>query len=59
MVFRRWRVNCEVKTTCLLDRQLGRRFLDLLVADALYLQRGLVKEVEDLDLEWVITLKEN
>jgi hypothetical protein len=42
-----------------LDRQRGRRFLDVRVADALYLQRGLVKEVEDLHLEWVITLKEN
>lgn len=39
--------------------QLGRRFLDVLVADALYLQRPFVQRVEQLGLEWVFTLKEN
>jgi len=39
--------------------QLGRRFLDVLVGDALYLQAPFVKEVEDLGLDWVFTLKEN
>ncbi len=52
-------VACAVALLHDLDRQLGRRFLDLLVADALYLQRGFVDEVEDLGWEWVITLKEN
>jgi len=42
-----------------LDRKLGRRFLDVLVADSLYLRRGWVQELEKLQLEWVITLKEN
>jgi hypothetical protein len=42
----------------LLDR-VGRRFLDLLVADALYLQAPFVRAVEDLGLDWVINLKEN
>ncbi len=52
-------VACAVALLHDLDRQLGRRFLDVLVADALYLQRGFVEEVEDLGWEWVITLKEN
>lgn len=38
---------------------LGRRFLDLLVGDALYLQAPFVKQVEALGLDWVFTLKEN
>ncbi len=41
-----------------IDR-LGRRFLDLLVEDALYLQAPFVKEVERLGLDWVFTLKQN
>jgi hypothetical protein len=39
--------------------QLGRRFLDVLVGDALYLQAPFVKEVERLGLDWAFTLKEN
>jgi hypothetical protein len=39
--------------------QLGRRFLDVLVGDALYLQSPFVKEVERLGLAWAFTLKEN
>ena len=39
--------------------QLGRRFLDVLVGDALYLQAPFVKEVERLGLVWAFTLKEN
>ena len=39
--------------------QLGRRFLDLLVGDAIYLQAPFVKEVEGLGLDWAFTLKEN
>jgi len=37
----------------------GRRFLDLLVGDALYLRAPFVRHVEDLGLDWVINLKEN
>jgi DDE family transposase len=39
--------------------ELGRRFLDILVGDALYLQAPFVKEVERLGLIWAFTLKEN
>jgi len=42
-----------------LTKKLGRRFIDVLVADALYLQRPFVEEIERLGLEWAITLKEN
>lgn len=52
-------VACAVAVLRELDEQLGRRFLDVLVGDALYLQQGFVKEVEALGLEWVISLKEN
>jgi hypothetical protein len=38
---------------------LGRRFLDVLVGDALYLQAPFVQEVERLGLDWAFTLKEN
>ena len=38
---------------------LGRRFLDLLVGDALYLQAPFVRAVERLGLDWAFTLKEN
>jgi hypothetical protein len=61
----RFQKNGETEVSCtlsllqdLLDR-LGRRFLDLLVADALYWQAPFVGEVEDLGLDWVINLKEN
>src|SRR5580658_2361702 len=42
-----------------LDHQSGRRFLDVLVADALYMQTPFVQEVERLGLDWAFTLKEN
>jgi hypothetical protein len=42
-----------------LDEQLGRRFLDVVVGDALYLQQGFVNALESLNLEWVFTLKDN
>jgi hypothetical protein len=61
----RFQKNGETEVRCslsllqdLLDR-LGRRFLDLLVADALYLQAPFVREVEGLGLDWAINLKEN
>ncbi len=52
-------VGCALALLQELDRQLGRRFLDVLVADALYLRSDLVEEMEKLQLEWVFTLKEN
>ncbi|MCW5981963.1 MAG: hypothetical protein KIT09_28015 [Bryobacteraceae bacterium] len=39
--------------------QLGPRFVDLLVGDAIYLQAPFVKQVERLGLDWAFTLKEN
>ena len=42
----------------LIDR-LGRRFFDLLVADALYLQKPFVEAVEAWGLAWVMNLKED
>ena len=52
-------VACALALLQDLDRQLGRRFLDVLVADGLYLRSGFVQEVEKLQLEWVVTIKEN
>jgi hypothetical protein len=52
-------VACAIALLGELDQQLGRRFLDLVVGDALYLQQGFVNAVESLDLEWVFNLKEN
>ncbi len=52
-------VACSVALLGDLMEELGSRFLDLLVADALYLQAPFVKEVEALGLDWVINLKEN
>jgi hypothetical protein len=52
-------VACAIALLRELDQQLGRRFLDLVVGDALYLQQGFVNAVESLDLEWVFNLKEN
>jgi hypothetical protein len=52
-------VACALALLQELDRKLGRRFLDVLVADSLYLRSGFVQEMEKLQLEWVITIKEN
>lgn len=52
-------VACALALLRDLDRQLGRRFLDVLVGDALYLQAPFIKEVERLGLVWAFTLKEN
>jgi hypothetical protein len=52
-------VACALALLQDLDRQLGRRFLDVLVGDALYMQSPFVKEVERLGLVWAFTLKEN
>jgi hypothetical protein len=61
----RFQKNGEAEVSCALALlqdlvgQLGRRFLDVLVGDALYLQAPFVKEVERLGLVWAFTLKEN
>jgi DDE family transposase len=52
-------VACALALLRDLDHQLGRRFLDVLVGDALYMQAPFVKEVEGLGLVWAFTLKEN
>src|ERR1700730_16857316 len=52
-------VACALALLQDLDNQLGRRFLDALVGDALYMQAPFVKEVERLGLAWAFTLKEN
>ena len=52
-------VACALALLQDLDDQLGRRFLDVLVGDALYLQAPFVKQVERLGLIWAFTLKEN
>jgi len=61
----RFQKNGEGEVACALAllqdliEQLGRRFLDVLVGDALYLQAPFVKEIERLGLDWAFTLKEN
>jgi len=52
-------VACSLALLQQLVERLGRRFLDVLVADALYLQTPFVRAIESLDLEWVISLKDN
>ena len=52
-------VACSLALLQQLVGQLGRRFIDVLVGDALYLQTPFIRAVESLDLEWVITLKDN
>jgi hypothetical protein len=61
----RFQKNGETEVSCTLallhdlkDR-LGCRFFDLVVADALYLQKPFVEELERMGWEWVINLKEN
>ncbi len=61
----RFQKNGETEVSCslsllqdLLDH-VGRRFLDLLVADALYLQAPFVRQVEAWGLDWVINVKDN
>lgn len=52
-------VACALALLQDLARRLGRRFRDVLVGDALYLQSPFVKEVERLGLAWAFTLKQN
>ena len=61
----RFQKNGEGEVACALAllqdlvARLGRRYLDVLVGDALYLQAPFVKEMERLGLVWSFTLKEN
>ncbi len=52
-------IDCALTLLRDLNDKLGRRFLDVLVGDALYLQKPFVQAVERLGLEWVFTLKYN
>jgi hypothetical protein len=61
----RFQKNGEAEVSCALALledlvdHLGRRFLDVLVGDALYLQAPFVQQVERLGMDWAFTLKEN
>lgn len=61
----RFQKNGETEVACTLAllqdlrEQLGPRFFDLFVGDALYLQTPFVKAIEGLGWEWVINLKDN
>ena len=52
-------VACSLELLRQLTEQLGRRFFDVLVADAIYLQTPFVTAIESLGLDWVINLKDN
>jgi hypothetical protein len=52
-------VACSLALLKDLSEKLGRRFIDILVADALYLQAPFVAELASLGLDWVINLKDN
>lgn len=52
-------VACTLALLRDLIDQLGRRFFDVLVADALYLQTPFVQAIETFGWEWVINLKDN
>jgi hypothetical protein len=52
-------VPCALALLQDLVERLGRRFLDLLVGDAIYLQAPFVKALERLGWDWAFTLKEN
>lgn len=52
-------VACSLALLEELVARLGKRFLDILVADALYLQTPFVEAIEALGLDWVINLKDN
>ena len=52
-------MSCALALLKDLVSQLGPRYLDVLLGDALYLQAPFVKQVEALGLDWAFTLKEN
>jgi hypothetical protein len=61
----RFQKNGETEVSCSLSRlqelleHVGRRFLDLWVANALFLQAPFVRQVKALGLDWVINVKDN
>jgi len=61
----RFQKNGEGEVACALALlkdlvdQLGRRFIDVLVADAIYLQAPFVEQIQQLGLDWAFTLKDN
>ena len=52
-------VDCALPLLQQLHEKLGHRFLDILVADALYLRKSFVEAIEKLGWDWVFTLKGN
>ena len=52
-------VECTLALLKDLAGALGRRFFDLLVGDAIYLQSPFVEAIEKLGLDWVFNLKDN
>jgi hypothetical protein len=52
-------VECALALLRALTAHLGRRFVDVLVGDALYCTTPVVQAVEDLGLDWVFTVKDN
>ena len=52
-------VACALALIKELVHRLGRRFIDVLVGDAIYLQAPFTVEVERLSLVWAFTLKDN
>lgn len=52
-------VSCALALVQGLVAQLGRRFVDVLVADALYLGTPFVEAIEALGVDWVMTVKDN
>ena len=52
-------VACALALIKELVNRLGRRFIDVLVGDAIYLQAPFTVEVERLSLDWAFTLKDN
>jgi len=52
-------VPCALALLQELVGRLGRRFVDVLVGDALYLGKPFIDAIEALGLDWVCTLKDN
>lgn len=52
-------VSCTLALLHDLKDKLGCRFFDMIVADALYLQKPFVEDIEKIGWEWVINLKDN
>lgn len=52
-------VSCALALVRALVTHLGRRFVDVLVGDALYLGKPFVEAIEALGLDWVVTVKDN